>query len=212
MHGFVSGGPPICSTANSTEAGYLMQQGDAEVNKLITGIKNSKAWKNRPNAIILVWDENDYSNAANRVVMLVENNYGKNGLKSSTYGGPLLPATHARGRLRPAVPQPRLRCHLADNERHVRRALTGLNQTTRPMARDIPGPFSLTALPERRASSRLEYDGRGLPRPFFCPCSFCPSFLSAPSARFQNPRGPNTLMPSFFSSARPKRYFISGPS
>jgi hypothetical protein len=28
----------------------------------------------------------------------------------------------------------------------------------------------------------------------------------------QNPRGPNTLMPSFFSIARPKRYFISGPS
>jgi len=28
----------------------------------------------------------------------------------------------------------------------------------------------------------------------------------------QNPLGPNTLMPSFLSNARPKRYFISGPS
>lgn len=31
-------------------------------------------------------------------------------------------------------------------------------------------------------------------------------------ARDQNPLGPNTLIPSFFSIARPNRYFISGPS
>jgi hypothetical protein len=61
-----------------------MQQGDAEVNKIITGIHNSTAWSFGRNAIVLVWDENDYSNAANRVVMLVETNYGTNGIKSST--------------------------------------------------------------------------------------------------------------------------------
>jgi hypothetical protein len=32
------------------------------------------------------------------------------------------------------------------------------------------------------------------------------------NAANQYPLGPNTLMPSFFSIARPKRYFISGPS
>jgi phosphatidylinositol-3-phosphatase len=84
MHGFVSGGPPICSTATPTEAAYAMQQGDAEVNKLINGIKASKAWNVGRNVIVLVWDENDYSNAANRVVMTVETNYAPNGRKFNT--------------------------------------------------------------------------------------------------------------------------------
>lgn len=84
MHGFVSGGTPICSANTTTEAGYLMLQGDAEVNKLITGIKASSAWQRGKNAIILVWDENDYSNSPNRVVMLVETSYATNGRKSTT--------------------------------------------------------------------------------------------------------------------------------
>jgi phosphatidylinositol-3-phosphatase len=84
MHGFVSGGTPICSSSTPEETGFLMQQGDAEVNKLITGIKSSPAWSKGRNVIILVWDENDYSNAANRVVMLVETNYAKNGRTFST--------------------------------------------------------------------------------------------------------------------------------
>jgi hypothetical protein len=84
MHGFVSGGTPICSSNTTAEANFLMQQGDAEVNKLITGIKSSKAWKAGRNAIVLVWDENDFSNAINRVVMTVETNYAHNGIKSGT--------------------------------------------------------------------------------------------------------------------------------
>jgi hypothetical protein len=83
MHGFVSGGTPICSTNTPEEAGYLMLQGDAEVSKLVSGIKASKAWQKGRNVIILVWDENDYSNAANRVVMLVETSYAANGRKSN---------------------------------------------------------------------------------------------------------------------------------
>jgi hypothetical protein len=81
MHGFVSGGTPICSTNTQAEINYAIQQGDAEVNKLITGIHNSKAWQAGRNVIVLVWDENDYSNAANRVVMTVETNYAPNGRK-----------------------------------------------------------------------------------------------------------------------------------
>ncbi len=85
MHGFVSGGTPICSANTAAEAGFLMLQGDAEVSKLVTGIKSSRAWGQGRNVIILVWDEDDYSNAANRVVMLVETNYAPNGNVSSTY-------------------------------------------------------------------------------------------------------------------------------
>jgi hypothetical protein len=83
MHGFVSGGTPICSTANATEAGFLMQQGDAEVAKLVNGIHASKAWQHGRNAIVLVWDENDFSNSINKVVMLVETNYSANGRTSN---------------------------------------------------------------------------------------------------------------------------------
>jgi phosphatidylinositol-3-phosphatase len=83
MHGFVSGGPPICSTATAAEAGFLMQEGDAEVAKLVDGIKASSAWKHGRNAIVLVWDENDFSNSINKVVMLVETNYAANGQVSN---------------------------------------------------------------------------------------------------------------------------------
>ena len=85
MHGFVSGGTPICSTSTQAEVNFAIQQGDAEVNKLINGIKSSFAWQNSGrNAIVLVWDENDYSNAANQVVMTVETNYAPNGRTFTT--------------------------------------------------------------------------------------------------------------------------------
>jgi phosphatidylinositol-3-phosphatase len=82
MHGGVSGGTFICSTKTAAETGYLMLEGDAQVAKIINGIKNSPVWSRGHNAIILVWDENDYSNAANRVVFLSETNYAANGVKS----------------------------------------------------------------------------------------------------------------------------------
>jgi hypothetical protein len=78
MHGFVSGGTPICSSATTAETNYLIAQGDAEVGKLVDGIKASPAWNQGRNVIVLTWDENDYSNAANRVVLLVETNYAPN--------------------------------------------------------------------------------------------------------------------------------------
>ena len=83
MHGFVSGGTAICSTGNQAETNLNIQQGDAEVAKLVNGIKASKVWQRGRNAIVVVWDENDYSNAANRVVLLVETNYAANGAVSS---------------------------------------------------------------------------------------------------------------------------------
>lgn len=83
MHGFVSGGTAICSTSTQAETNFAIAQGDAEVQKLVEGIKASRAWSRGRNVIILVWDENDYSNAANRVVLLVETNYAPNGRTSS---------------------------------------------------------------------------------------------------------------------------------
>jgi phosphatidylinositol-3-phosphatase len=85
MHGFVSGGTPICSSATAAEAGFLMLQGDAMVAKLVNGIKSSRAWERGRNAIVLVWDENDFSNSPNRVVMLVETNYARNGRVSNQF-------------------------------------------------------------------------------------------------------------------------------
>jgi hypothetical protein len=81
MHGFVSGGPPICSGVPSP---LLMQEGDAAVKKLVNGIKASPAWQKGRNVIVLVWDENDYNNVANRVIMTVETNYASNGRKYDT--------------------------------------------------------------------------------------------------------------------------------
>jgi hypothetical protein len=83
MHGFVSGGTPICSASTLAESAFLISEGDAEVAKLVNGIKATEAWARGRNAIVLVWDENDFSNAANRVVMLVETNYASNGRKSN---------------------------------------------------------------------------------------------------------------------------------
>lgn len=83
MHGFVSGGTPICTGNTAAEAGFLMAQGDAALGKIVEGIKASPSWDRGRNAIVVVWDENDFSNAANRVIMLVETNYAPNGKTSS---------------------------------------------------------------------------------------------------------------------------------
>jgi hypothetical protein len=90
MHGFVSGGPAYCGAGNDTtepnldnQNAALMLIGDATVRKLVTGIKASRAWREGRNVIVLVWDENDYSNVGNKVIMTVETNYAPNGRKSS---------------------------------------------------------------------------------------------------------------------------------
>jgi hypothetical protein len=84
MHGFVSGGTPICSASTASETQLLLAEGDAALAKVVNGIKASRAWRDdRRTAIVVVWDENDYSDAANNVVLLVETNYAENGKSSS---------------------------------------------------------------------------------------------------------------------------------
>lgn len=79
MHGFVSGGTPICSSSTTAETDFLIAQGDAGVEKLVDGIEASPVWRQGRNVIVLTWDENDFTNAPNHVVFLVETNYAKNG-------------------------------------------------------------------------------------------------------------------------------------
>lgn len=76
MHG-IANGSPLCN-GNST----LIQMGDASVKQLVTTIKASKLWKKGKNAIIVIWDENDYSASPNQVVTIVDTNYGVKGVSS----------------------------------------------------------------------------------------------------------------------------------
>jgi hypothetical protein len=62
----------------------LIYRGDVAVQQLVEAIKSSPAWRVGRNAIILVWDENDYSTApnTNQVVLIVDTNYGVHGVQS----------------------------------------------------------------------------------------------------------------------------------
>jgi phosphatidylinositol-3-phosphatase len=58
-------------------------QGDAALSILIPAIKNSQDWKQGNNAIVVLWDENDYSSAPNQVVTIVDTNYAPGGKTSN---------------------------------------------------------------------------------------------------------------------------------
>jgi hypothetical protein len=62
---------PYCSTDSLS-----IQAGDVTVQNLVGAIHASDAWKHGRNAIVVVWDENDYSSLPNQVVTIVETNYG----------------------------------------------------------------------------------------------------------------------------------------
>lgn len=54
----------------------LMYEGDQVLEHLVTAIKSSPAWKRGNNAIVIVWDENDYSvnPTTNQVALTVDTN------------------------------------------------------------------------------------------------------------------------------------------
>ena len=64
----------------------LMQLGDVAVRRIVTAIKQSPAWSQGQNAIVVLWDENDYSAApnTNQVLLIVDTNYGSHGVTSNT--------------------------------------------------------------------------------------------------------------------------------
>jgi len=58
---------------------------DANLKKLVTGIESSNAWKEGYGAIIITYDENDYSDNANTVPFVVIKNYGTSVASSVPY-------------------------------------------------------------------------------------------------------------------------------
>jgi hypothetical protein len=74
-------------TDNGTQAGLnpaLILRGDMTVRRLVTAIHQLEVWRQGRNAIVIVWDENDYSVAPNinQVVLIVDTNYGVHGVQS----------------------------------------------------------------------------------------------------------------------------------
>jgi phospholipase C len=78
MHG-AGGGSALC-TADAT----TILAGDRAVAEIIGAIKNSPNWREGNNAIVVLWDENDFSATPNRVVTIVDTNYGVQGTSSAT--------------------------------------------------------------------------------------------------------------------------------
>jgi phosphatidylinositol-3-phosphatase len=65
----------------------LIYQGDVSAQRIVTAIHQSPAWKQGRSAIVLLWDEDDYSVAPtiNKVVFVVDTNYGPHGVQSNTF-------------------------------------------------------------------------------------------------------------------------------
>lgn len=92
QHGRGNAGP-YCNfdpLSDGSQAGLnpaLILQGDLTVEKIVKAIHGSPAWTRGHNAIVLTWDENDYSLAPNinQVVTVVDTNYGPHHKTSAKY-------------------------------------------------------------------------------------------------------------------------------
>ncbi len=90
QHGRGNAGP-ACDFDPSTlgtQAGLnpaLIFLGDRTVETLVKAIHASPAWKDGKNAIVVMWDENDYSATpnTNQVLVIVDTNYGVHGVQST---------------------------------------------------------------------------------------------------------------------------------
>jgi hypothetical protein len=90
QHGRGNAGP-ACDydpNNNGTQTGLnpgLIYLGDSAVRTLVKAIHASPAWEEGKNAIVLLWDENDYSTApiTNQVLLAVDTNYGVHGVQSA---------------------------------------------------------------------------------------------------------------------------------
>ena len=74
---------------NGTQTGLnpsLILQGDMAVQRIVTAIKASRTWAERRSAIVILWDENDYSTrTSNQVVTIVDTNYGQHRVASTKF-------------------------------------------------------------------------------------------------------------------------------
>ena len=73
-------------TLNGLNPG-LIYQGDLTLRTLVRSIHDSPVWPQGKNAIVILWDENDYSAAPNpnRVLLTVDTNYGSHGRQSDRF-------------------------------------------------------------------------------------------------------------------------------
>jgi phosphatidylinositol-3-phosphatase len=93
QHGRSGGGPECDSDPNDVGSltglnPGLMFQGDVTLARLVGAIKESPAWSRGRNAIVVVWDESDYSDApiTNQVSLVVETSDGHEaGVQSSRF-------------------------------------------------------------------------------------------------------------------------------
>jgi len=72
---------------NGTQASLnpaLIYRGDVAVQRLVSAIHRSPVWTKGRNAIVALWDENDYSLSpnTNQVLLIVDTNYGVHGTSS----------------------------------------------------------------------------------------------------------------------------------
>lgn len=65
----------------------LIQLGDQAVQKIVNAIHSSSVWHKGKNAIVVIWDENDYSvqPVINQVMAIVDTNYGFHQLQSGVF-------------------------------------------------------------------------------------------------------------------------------
>jgi hypothetical protein len=75
---------------NGTQVGLnpaLMALGDQALQKIVTAIHASPAWKKGHNAIVTIWDEDDYSISptVNQVAAIVDTNYGFHQITSNQF-------------------------------------------------------------------------------------------------------------------------------
>jgi hypothetical protein len=65
----------------------LIYRGDVTAKRIVDAIHDSSVWRHGRNAIVLLWDENDYSLAPNinQVMTIVETNYGRDAVQSNQF-------------------------------------------------------------------------------------------------------------------------------
>ncbi len=92
QHGRGNAGPScdFDPVSNGTLVGLnpaLIYQGDLTLRTLVTAIHDSPVWQEGHSAIVVLWDENDYSISptTNQVLLTVETNYGPHNVKSGKF-------------------------------------------------------------------------------------------------------------------------------
>jgi hypothetical protein len=92
QHGRGNGGPqcdfdPVDNGGTAGLNPALIYLGDLTLRNIVNAIHASPVWKRGMNAIVVVWDENDYSFApnVNQVPAIVDTNYGPKGMKSANF-------------------------------------------------------------------------------------------------------------------------------